>query len=73
MRIREEREPRKKEACWPSIREGAILSLDAPFDFPSIVYQATNFFATIVALCPPKPNELFNTALTVISRAVFGT
>src|SRR5205809_5890285 len=33
----------------------------------------TNFFATIVALWPPKPKELLMIALIVISRAVFGT
>ena len=37
-----------------------------------IVYPR-NFFAVIVALCPPKPNELFTIALTFVWRAVFGT
>ena len=33
----------------------------------------TNFFATKLALCPPKPNELLTMAFTCISRAVCGT
>ncbi len=36
-------------------------------------FHPTNFFAAMVALWPPKPNELFTMAFTVISRAVFGT
>ena len=35
--------------------------------------QPLNFLARILALWPPKPKELFTTALTFISRAVFGT
>ena len=32
-----------------------------------------NFFAAMVELWPPKPNELLTMALTVSSRAVLGT
>ena len=35
--------------------------------------QPLNFFAAIVELCPPKPNELFTMAFTGISRATLGT
>ena len=35
--------------------------------------QPTNFLAITVALCPPKPKELFTTKSTGIWRAVFGT
>jgi hypothetical protein len=36
-------------------------------------HQPMNFFATTVALWPPKPNELFTIAFTFNSRAVCGT
>ena len=35
--------------------------------------QPTNFFAAILALWPPKPNELLMTAFTFSLRAVLGT
>ena len=42
---------------------------------PSIrqLLQPTNFFATMLALWPPKPNELLMAAFTGMERAVFGT
>ncbi len=35
--------------------------------------QPRNFFAAMLALWPPKPNELFTMALTFNSRGVLGT
>lgn len=37
------------------------------------IAQPLNFFATMVALWPPKPKELLTMALTVSSRATLGT
>jgi hypothetical protein len=36
-------------------------------------FYPPNFFAAMVALWPPKPNELFTMAFTGILRAVLGT
>ncbi len=52
----------------------ADYSQHQPYYSPaSLNFYPTNFFATRLALCPPKPKELLMIAFTFIFRAVFGT
>ena len=52
-----------------------LLTFEAPQFVigTSLTFHPTNFFAVMVALWPPKPNELLTMAFTFISRAVLGT